>query len=295
MKNVLSKVLHCALGSGLTALCACSSLFDGTFSSVPVAPEGPYSVDASPDSTLPLDSGAEDSAEGGDAPDAPPCMPVADGLVAHFTMDVASISGTRLADSSGNHSDGTLVGFLPPETAPGRFGDALVYPATAMAYVEVPALALDQSPGAMNTVSLWFYRGGSGIDDVLALLPDSPRYDLWLTGAAGNYLCINTGQNECVGVEDDNLRSRWVHVVAIFANGSTSGSELYVDGENRDAACIADAGFSACDVTSAVAAPVYFGGKSDFFFHGMLDEVRVYSRALDATEVSVLYSGTACP
>jgi hypothetical protein len=83
--------------------------------------------------------------------------------------------------------------------------------------------------------------------------------------------------------------------VAIFANGSTSGSALYIDGQNRDAACVADAGFSACDVTGAAAAPVYFGGESDFFFHGMLDEVRIYGRALDPAEVMALYDGTACP
>jgi hypothetical protein len=40
---------------------------------------------------------------------------------------------------------------------------------------------------------------------------------------------------------------------------------------------------------------VIFGGQTNFNFHGMLDDVRIYNRALTASEVSALYQGTACP
>jgi hypothetical protein len=161
----------------------------------------------------PRDAGGQDVSVG------PQCTPITSGLVGHWTMDVASISGTRLADSSGNHNDGTLVGFSQPLTAAGRFGEALVYPASSAAYVHVPVLPVNQTPGGMNTISIWFYRRGTNISDVLAFLP-SPNYDLGLTGSGtGKYLCINTASGECFGIQDTNLRDRWVHVVAIFANG----------------------------------------------------------------------------
>jgi len=48
-------------------------------------------------------------------------------------------------------------------------------------------------------------------------------------------------------------------------------------------------------VNGAAATPVELGGESDFPFHGMLDEVRIYNRALIASEVSTLYGGMACP
>ncbi len=276
------------------ALPGCWSFFDGTFpseSGVPLASvDG--GVDGVADATTSSDGGVDDSAS--EAIDAS-CVSVASGLIGHWTMDLASISGTRLSDTSGNQNDGTLVGFPASPTAPGRFGEALVYPASGMAYVHVPVLGLEPAPGRMNTVSLWFYRSGNNVDDILALLPNLPRYDLWLTGDAGNYLCINTGRGECVGIEDDNLRDRWVHVVAIFANGPTSQGALYVDGEDRNATCIADAGFSSCGVTGNVGAPIDLGGETDFFFRGMLDEVRIYDRALDAGEVTALYKGTVCP
>src|SRR5579863_4096971 len=79
-------------------------------------------------------SGTGDSGSGSDASDAASCTPITRGLLGHWTMDAASISGTTLADSSGSRNNGTLVGFSQPETAAGRFGGALVYPSTGAAY-----------------------------------------------------------------------------------------------------------------------------------------------------------------
>jgi hypothetical protein len=48
-------------------------------------------------------------------------------------------------------------------------------------------------------------------------------------------------------------------------------------------------------VNGTAALPVELGGESDFPFHGMLDEVEIFNRALTASEVSTLYNGMACP
>jgi hypothetical protein len=293
--SVVGRVFTRVSTLGLALVGGCGSLFDGTFPQDGGPLSGAYDIDEASPADVASDSEIQDSGSPEAGPDATACVPVANGLVGHWTMDVASIAGTRLSDTSGNQNDGTLVGFSPDDTAPGRFGEALLFPATGMAYVNIPVLPVDQTPGGVNTVSMWFYRSGTDINDVLALLPNSPRYDLWLTGGVGNYLCINTGHNECVGVEDDDLRDRWVHVVAILVNGSIGEGTLYIDGQNRNAGCLTDAGFSSCDLSAAAASPVDFGGDTDFFFHGMLDEVRIYSRALAAAEVTALYDGTACP
>ncbi len=210
-------------------------------------------------------------------------------------MDAASISGVRLVDSSGNHNDGALVGFSQTPSAPGRFDEALTYPGLGTAYVRVPQLALNQTPGGVNSVSMWFFHPiGRISSDVLVLLPDAPRLDLWFAGSKD--LCINTGSGDCWGIEDNTLVGRWVHVVAIFVNGPSTKGNLYVDGQSRSLVCVAGRGFQICDGRSATAgSPVILGGESDYPFHGMLDEVRIYNRALSASEVSALYTGTACP
>jgi hypothetical protein len=209
-------------------------------------------------------------------------------------MDAASITGTTLADSSGNHNDGTLVGFPQNPTAQGKFGQALVYPGTAN--VQIPKLGLDLASGGANSVSLWFFaHSGRTSNDILALLPNMPtRYDLWFHN--NNDLCINTRRGECWGIHDTTLLDRWVHVVATFVNGSTSKDNIFVDGKNGNAACLTTAGYMPCTAAiGAAATPVELGGESDFPFHGMLDEVRIYNRELTGGEVSTLYSGAVCP
>ncbi len=96
---------------------------------------------------------------------------------------------------------------------------------------------------------MWFYRSSGSapvVDDVLVLLPNAPRYDLWLTSErtdGGEFLCINTGRDDCFGVEATNLLDRWVHVAAVFANGPIAEGVLYIDGQESAAACLTSAGF----------------------------------------------------
>ncbi len=227
--------------------------------------------------------------------DSSPCVPITRGLLGHWTMDTSTVNGTQLLDTSGHGNDGTLVGFPTPATVPGgRFGDSLAYPSSG-AYVNIPTLALDPSSGAVNSISLWYYRANNvSISDVLVLMPNSPRYALWLTERTGLFLCINTASNDCFGVQDSTLHDRWVHVVAMFSNGPTVQSSLYIDGQDRNPSC-QSSGFSACSMQRTVASPVVLGGESTFYFQGWLDEVRIYNRALSASEVTSLYEGTACP
>jgi hypothetical protein len=239
-------------------------------------------------------SGEKDAAI---AQDSSSCVPITSGLLAHWTMDSSSVNGTQLIDTSGHGNNGTLVGFPTPAAVPnGKFGQSLAYPSSG-AYVNIPTLALDQSSGGINSISLWYYRSNNiSINDVLVLMPNSPRYALWLTQRTGLFLCIDTASDDCFGVQDSTLHDRWVHVVAMFSNGPSVQSRLYVDGENGLPSCQSASGFADCAEQRTVAAPVVLGGESSpFFFQGWLDEVRIYNRALTASEVTVLYNGNACP
>ena len=242
------------------------------------------------------DSGLHDA--GNDA-DAQTCASPITGLLGHWTMDVSSITGTTAADLSGNHKDGTLVDFPAPVTAPGHLGEALLYPPDATADFQVPLIPLDAAVGGVNTISMWFYRSGPTVDELLMVFPNSPRYDLWLTdqhGAGGvPYLCFNTGNGECVGFKDTTLFNRWVHIAAVFVNGLVTQDTIFVDGKSRTVGCLSDAGFASCNNLSGLAgSPFDFAGRQ-FPFHGMLDDVRIYNRALTAAEVLAIFNGTACP
>jgi hypothetical protein len=255
--------------------------------------------DSAPDTlTPPTDSGSPQ--------DAPTCTPITVGLIGSYPLGAGSISGSNVSDVSGGGHNGSLVGFTQaePQTAPAPYNQALVFPTADQGYVQFANLPLDTAPGGMNSVSMWFYRTGpvGNVNDVLVSLPNSPVYDLWLTwgitsAGAKAYLCINVGQSDCFGIASTNLLDRWVHVVAIFANGATTGGALYVDGQPQTAACVTTDGFSSCSGLSATAAaPLDLGmGNNGFFYYGSLYDARIYNRALTANEARALHDGTACP
>lgn len=224
------------------------------------------------------------------------------GLVGRWTFDVGTINGSVVADMSGANRSGTLSGNDgPPMSAPGRFGDGLQFQATP-SRVTIPNVALDTNANAKNTVSLWFFRaagGGGGIDEVLFDMPNEPRYDLWLTHAGTTeYLCINTREFDCWGVEASTvggLRDRWVHVAVVLNNGRTNQTSLYLDGVKRSPTCHTSAGFNDCIHSRTVANPVVLGSGdgSSYPWRGRLDDVRIYSRALGDAEIKSIYDG-AC-
>ena len=52
-----------------------------------------------------------------------------------------------------------------------------------------------------------------------------------------------------------------------------------------------------CGVDAGATEPVTFGGTAStgFTFLGLLEDIRVYDRALTSAEVQAIYSGAACP
>lgn len=272
------------------------------------AETGPDSgPDAPPDAAL--DSAADTltpPTDSGSPLDSPTCTPITVGLVGHYPMGAGSISGSNVSDVSGSGHNGSLVGFTQaePQSAPAPYNQALVFPTADQGYVQIANLPLDTAPGGMNSVSMWFYRAGpvGNVNDVLVSLPNTPVYDLWLTwgikdAGANAYLCINVGQGDCFGIASANLLDRWVHVVAVFANGATTGGALYIDGQPQAAACVTTVGFSSCTGLSATApAPLDLGtGNNGFFYYGSPYDARIYNRALTASEARALHDGTACP
>lgn len=240
----------------------------------------------------------------GTTTDAPPpgdsgldagCTPVVTGLIAHYPMNAGAINGTTLVDTSGSGNDAVLTGFpTPPIVDAGPLGQALGFGDAGTAYVSATALPLDTTTGHGNTFVLWYYRANQSLDDVLVFAPSQPRYDIWLVNDS---LCFNTGTGNCWGLTGPSLFDRWVHLAAVFANGTMTSSALYVDGQLAPAACLAADVDAACDVPVTATPPVTLGGtpQDGYAFLGMLADVRVYTRALTAAEVQALYEGTACP
>jgi hypothetical protein len=189
-------------------------------------------------------------------------------------------SGTMAGDSSGNGNNGTIYG---ASWVPGRFGQALSFNGVNN-YVEIP------NNNAFNSqfisVSAWFQRsGGLGTNWI-------PLVGKW----NNNWIFYFKSDNHLqFYIKNPDSSERFVTSTTVFNDlntwhqvvGTYDGSniKIYVDGKLEG---------TTPNVAGILtgSAPVRIGrDQVADYFNGIIDEVRVYSRSLSATEIQAEYSG----
>jgi hypothetical protein len=227
-------------------------------------------------------------------------------LIANWKFDEGS--GTTAYDSAGSNH-GTLTN--GPAWTSGQIGGGLDFDGSND-YVEV----LDPGNGSLDfgvgnfSISLWFKTtdsAGELVDKSGGGGGRSVGYSLY-TGSvevgAGEYridpgiLSLrvrempsgNRDQICTVNTYNDGL---WHHLVATRAGTSSANLDIYVDGVDVPTINMADQG--AGDISNSYGLSVgakYDAGDSDRwedFFDGLIDDVRIYDKALSAEEVQQLY------
>lgn len=195
---------------------------------------------------------------------------VTDGLVSYWSFNKDTIKGETVKDVMANN-DGIIVG--KPKTVKGKFGEALELNG-AGDYVEAPddkSLQLWES----YTLEAWIYqkesRSSRIIDKITAGTADGPHLDTHpgtiLRSCAG--ACISSNTNYSL--------NDWHHVVMTFDDGDV---KFYLDASE-------DGGGSAPSPLSGNSLPLRIGADSNGqnLFLGIIDEARIYNRALSKDEV----------
>jgi fibronectin type 3 domain-containing protein/azurin len=199
------------------------------------------------------------------------------GLVASYPFSEGA--GATTADHSGNANHGTITGAT--WTVQGKFGNALSFNGTSN-FVSIPdAATLDLS--IAGTVEAW------------VRMSSASRWNSVLAKGNSN---SNPAHNYAMEITDTN------RVLCILGNGSaslvvTSASAL-TNNTFFHLACTWDGATVSLYINGALSAssdqtispngntsPLYigqFGGNSDRFA-GVIDEVRIYNRALSPTEI----------
>jgi hypothetical protein len=190
--------------------------------------------------------------------------------------------GSNVADSSGHGNHGTLSGGVG-WTSSGRYGSALSFDGQS-GIVSVPdSASLDLTTGM--TISAWVRPSSlSGWKSII--MKERP-------GQLAYALFGNTGSNR-PSVEVKPAASQWNESVPgtwqlslntwTHLAGTYDGSvlRLYVNGT-----LVSSKSVSGALQTSSN--PLQIGGStvwSDEFFHGRIDEVRIYDRGLTASEIT---------
>jgi PKD repeat protein len=198
------------------------------------------------------------------------------GLVAAYGFEDAS--GTAVADASGKGNNGTINGAVSIST--GHSGKALKFNGSSNWITVNDSASLDLATGM--TLEAWVYplsqsNGGNTI--ILKEAPGAEVYALYSEEDVNLPVSyINNGSYRNVTGPNRLPANTWTHLVATYDG---SYQRLYVNGVQ--VAQKAQSG--QIQQSSGV---LRIGGNSVWgeYFDGYIDEVRIYNRALTATEVS---------
>jgi len=203
------------------------------------------------------------------------------GLVAYYPFDGDA------NDASGNGNDGIIHGGVT--FVPGRTGFAAQFNG-ANGFVSVancPALDLTST----FTLSAWIYQSatqGDGyriVDKCPAGTASGWTFDTYGNHGNGHQLRFQTVGPSVLGSTDYSL-SVWHHVVATVSDTTV---KVYVDGLQDGEGIVGQIPSNSLDIF--IGAPHAYGpwGVREYF-NGLIDDVRIYNRALSAAEVEQLYN-----
>jgi len=214
------------------------------------------------------------------------------GLVAYYTFN------GNANDASGNGNNGTVYGGVT--LTADRFGlpNAAYDFDGSTGYIDVPENALLNALTTNFTLSAWIWQAGSStngyriLDKCPAGEPGGWTFDtLNCSSGTGHRLRLQgAADNSCnVNGQTDYSLMQWHHVVATVSG--TTGT-LYLDGSATGSGDVGTIPANTLDVYLGMAHP---GRGAGFWFNGIIDDVRIYNRALSPDDVAVLYEMESGP
>jgi hypothetical protein len=197
------------------------------------------------------------------------------GLVGAWGFD--ELAGTTVTDSSGGGQTGTISGAI--RTTTGRFGGALSFDGVND-WVTIP----DSNPLDLTTamtIEAWIRPSQVGTDWRTVLLKEQPGnliYALYAGDGAGRPAThVFTTADRGTNATTTTALNTWTHLAATYDRTTL---RLYVNG--TQAATRALTG----NLRTSTGA-LRIGGNNIWaeWFNGTIDEIRLYNRALTATEI----------
>ncbi|MBM4055129.1 MAG: hypothetical protein FJ264_10770, partial [Planctomycetes bacterium] len=183
-------------------------------------------------------------------------------------------SGTVANDSSVNKRNGTIYGDATYTT--GKKGKGLKCDGTND-YVEIGDIDLSDA----FTLSAWIKASSFGKNMIIGKTWET--YQLLVKD--GGTIVVSRNSANAISYRASLATNTWYHIVATF--DTTNGTVLYVDGNE-----VATSGNTSVTTKNDVATKIgATGWTAQDYFNGIVDEVRIFNRALTSGEVYDLFSG----
>ena len=221
---------------------------------------------------------------------------VSDGLVGYWPFNGKDISWTtgRVYDRSGNNNSGIITS-LGTTSAPaaGAIGQALSFNGST-SLITVPYSAV-LAPTAGVSFGGWFKTTNKALAQRIVSKTETGGYTLALNeGSNCTDLCalvrVGGAYHAVTAPLSSITNNKWHHVMATY-DGETS--VMYLDGVQTGSNATPSGAIQYATTNPLCIGREPSGAACDQFtdlFNGALDEIRVYNRALSASEVKRLYN-----
>lgn len=216
-----------------------------------------------------------------------------DGLVIHHTFDGSDLRD-NVTDRSGNNNDGMLSNYGSTTTRPGILGQAI-----DLSGANTSRRIIGNSDSEVDnmmemTVSVWIRPDGNG-DATQSLFAKNDIDELWIgtysDGGAEYRRSYTSIDVRTVWNADQIIDNEWNHVVFTIASSTSySDNKMFVNGE--EASVLTSSSLNAVGSVISDASFTYYIGNRDGpsrAFSGLMDDYRVYNRALSDAEILRLY------
>jgi len=217
------------------------------------------------------------------------CDGIVDSLAMPGLILYMSMNGTA-NDLSGNGLNGTIFGSVTATTD--RFGNpnsAMEFPGNTSSYIRVNDQPLLR-PSSI-TLSAWVRMGSQPGLTGFVNKSINCYNDSWHFGSqGGNYSTWVSNSTNCgdfVQMTSPNSVGNWRHVVFTLDDVADT-RRMYVDGN-----LVASGSYTSSipyDGNPVLIGAAIENGNLDFPFHGSLDDVMIFNRAITATEVNTLFT-----
>ena len=215
------------------------------------------------------------------------------GLVGYWSMEDAT--STKATDFSGQGNTGTLTNMESTDWVAGKIGTGLSFDGTNE-YVNLGTNVGNFANTEPFSVSVWVYARtlDSNVRGVVARMQGTSPYNGWsMATRNGGFIRFGPSTNDAnySYVDTPTLQTgRWYHIVGTYDGGGTGGnSRIWVNGVES---ALPLKGGSLGTTTNDQPLTMGSATTSSWFFDGIIDDLRIYNRALSATEISVLYNNS---
>ena len=224
------------------------------------------------------------------SPSPTPTVTPTDGLIGYWKFDAPSYLGL---DSSGLGNNGTPAPGYVSYTSDGRDGGGADFAAGSDAGITIPDSASLNFSGGI-TIAAWVKMDGDSIGGatILSKSDADVANDSWVAWASKGGMGGDMGAGFGSANDDSGIvvpDGSWQYVAMTYDGTDGGNISFYLDGAQVTSRASSASGIVA-DSTALHIGSSPGGSPEDF--SGIMDEVRLYDRALSSSEVADLYKGS---